>query len=330
LKKLEAPPPPPADGLLTRELIEAHVGRRGSVKWMKLAAFLMRGRRSCVDGRDDHGVIGTPGGDSGEFVLALAAYEATTGVQLEQHHIDALLQTWTDTFGRFYLHSDTPTINALIPRLRADERLTKTLAPLQEPAQWRAFLRGPPPEVRDALLEHYTQPGAMGCGHLRLMTQHPARYGVRDGLVPQVLRAFWKTRWSGAPEPEYVVLGGSHGEGAVVNVTLDEPLWTFSRVPLLSPNVDGLQMFVNHPQVAHSLREHVAEFILRVEALLPAVPRQKRALVEKVHELGNTHLLATLGVLASGLPVFEVQFHSGEDFTVTEVQPADPAKRAGH
>jgi hypothetical protein len=60
------------------------------------------------------------------------------------------------------------------------------------------------------------------------------------------------------------------------------------------------------------------------------VPRHKRALVEKVHELGNTHLLATLGVLAVGLPVFEVQFHSGEDFTVTEVQAADPAKRAGH
>jgi hypothetical protein len=56
------------------------------------------------------------------------------------------------------------------------------------------------------------------------MTLHPDTYGVRSGLVPQVLRAFWTTRWKGAPEPEYVVLGGSHGEGAVVNVTLDEKL----------------------------------------------------------------------------------------------------------
>ncbi|MDP3237734.1 MAG: rhodanese-like domain-containing protein [Myxococcales bacterium] len=330
LKKLEAPPPPPADGLLTKEMITTHVGRRGSVKWMTLAAFLMRGRRSCIDGRDDHGVIGTPGGDTGELALALGAYEATTGVELEQHHIDALVQAWVDTFGRFYLHNDTPTINALIPQLRADPRLTKLLEPLSQPMQWRTFLKSPPLEAQEALLDWYTKPAAMGCGHLRLMTQHPERYGVRGTLVPQVMRAFWTTRWKGAPEPEYVVLGGSHGEGAVVNVTLDEALWTFSKVPLLSPSVDGLQMFVNHPQVAKELRSHVAEFLLRVESLLPAVPRQRSALVDRVYELGQQHLGATVGALAAGLPIFEVQFHGGEEFTVTELQKADPSKRKTH
>jgi hypothetical protein len=330
LAKLPPPPPPPPDGLLTKQLIEAHVGRRGSVKWMTLAAFLTRGRRSCVDGRDDHGVIGTPGGDTGEFTLALAAYEAATGMTLEQSHIDTLLQAWLDTFGRFYLHSDTPTINAIIPKLRADERLTKALEPLSEPMHWRTFMRSPPAELRAAVLDHYLKPEAMGCGHLKLMTLHPERYGVRPGLVPQVMSAFWRTRWRGAPEPEYVVLGGSHGEGAVVSVTLEEDLWTFSKVPLLSPSVDGVQMFVNHPQVARQLRAHVAEFILRVEALLPAVPRQRSALVEKVHELGQKHLEATLAVLATGLPVFQVQFHRDESFTIDELVKADPSKRTAH
>jgi hypothetical protein len=35
-------------------------------------------------------------------------------------------------------------------------------------------------------------------------------------------------------------------------------------------------------------------------------------------------------VLASGLPMFEVQFHGGEDFSVTELAPADPSKRKSH
>ncbi len=328
LKKLDPPAPPPADGLLTQALIEQHVGRRGSVKWMTLAAFLTRGRRSCVDGRDDHGVIGTPGGDTGEFALALAAYEAVTGVVLEQPQIDALLRAWLDTFGRFYLHNDTPTVNALIPTLRADPRLTKTLEPLSQPMQWRNFLRQPPMEARAPLLEHYTTPAAMGCGHLKLMTLHPERYGVRPGLVPQVMSAFWRTRWSGAVEPEYVILGGSHGEGAVVSVTLDEELWTFSKVPLLSPNVDGVQMFVNHPQVARQLRAHVAEFLLRAESLVPKKPSDPSALVETVHALGQRHLEATVGVLAAGLPVFEVRFHHGETFSVFERAKADPSKRA--
>lgn len=330
LKRLDPPSPPPADGFLTKEHIEVHVGRRGSVKWMTLAAFLTRGRRSCVDGRDDSGVIGTPGGDLGELCLALAAYETATGVALEQSHIDALVQDWVDTFGRLYLHSDTPTINALIPKLRADPRLTKALEPLSQPMHWRNFMKSPPPEVRDTVLEWYTKPEAMGCGHLKLMTLHPERYGVRPGLVPQVLRGFWTTRWKGAPEPEYVVLGGSHGEGAVVNVTLDESLWTFSKVPLLSPSVDGLQMFVNHPQVAKQLRSHVSEFLLRVEDLLPAVPSNRNALVETVYALGQKHLEATLSVLAAGLPMFEVQFHGGEEFTVTQLAPADPSKRKAH
>ncbi|MBL8921320.1 MAG: rhodanese-like domain-containing protein [Myxococcaceae bacterium] len=330
LERVPPPPPPPPDGFLTKELIDAHVGRRGNVKWMTLAAFLTRGRRSCVDGRDDSGVIGTPGGDMGELCLALAAWETATGATLEQAHIDALVQEWVDTFGRLYLHSDTGTINTLIPKLRADPRLTKALEPLSQPMHWRNFMRGPPREVQEAVLEWYLKPEAMGCGHLRLMTLYPERYGVRPGLVQQVMHGFWTTRWKGAPEPEYVVLGGGHAEGAVVNVTLDESLWTFSKVPLLSPNVDGLQMFVNHPQVAQQLRAHVAEFLLRVEGLLPVVPRDRGALIETVGRLGQQHLTATLSVLAAGLPVFEVCFHEGEEFTVTEVQAADPTKRKAH
>ena len=40
------------------------------------AEIARQDRLSCVDGRDDSGVMGTPGGDAGEFLLALAAVEA--------------------------------------------------------------------------------------------------------------------------------------------------------------------------------------------------------------------------------------------------------------
>ena len=52
--------------------------------------------------------------------------------------------------------------------------------------------------------------------------------------------------------------------------------------------------------------------------------------IEKVYELGQKHLEATVGALAAGLPIFEVQFHAGEEFTVTELQKADPSKRKTH
>jgi hypothetical protein len=73
----------------------------------------------------------------------------------------------------------------------------------------------------------------------------------------------------------------------------------------------------------------VAEFLLRSESLLPAVPRARGARVQKVYELGQQHLEATLSVLAAGLPFFEVRFH-GEDFVVEQTKAADPALRAAH
>ncbi len=302
---------------LTVERLEAHLRHLGSVRWLRLASFLLHGRRSCVDGRDDHGVIGTPGGDAGEFALALAAYESCTGATLTQAQLRPLMQAYVDTFGRFYFHNDTHTLNELIPRLRADERLTKVLAPLTEPLHWRNFLRSPPPEVRAWLLEHYTQSESVGCGHLKLMMRFPERYGVRPGLVADLLEAMWTTRWGGAPEFEYVVLTGTHQEAAVLNVVMDEDLWAFSRVPLVSPNVDGHQLFVNHPQVATYLRQHVCEFLLRVENLLPVVPSSRKALVDTVHALSQQHLQATLGQLAKGLPVYEVRFGHEGAFSVT-------------
>lgn len=316
-----AAPLAPADApkeALTVERLEAHLRHLGTVRWLRLASFLLHGRRSCVDGRDDHGVIGTPGGDAGEFALALAAYERCTGHTLTQAQMRPLMQAYVDTFGRFYFHNDTHTINELIPRLRADERLTKALAPLSEPMHWRNFLKSPPAEVHAPLLEHYVKSDAVGCGHLKLMMRFPERYGVRPGLVADLLAAMWGTRWGGAPEIEYVVLTGAHQEAAVLNVVMDEELWAFSRVPLVSPNVDGHQLFVNHPQVATYLRQHVCEFLLRVEDLLPVVPASRKKLVETVHALSQQHLEATLGQLAKGLPVYEVRFRGAAEFSVAQ------------
>ncbi len=297
---------------LTRERLERHVGRPGAVRWMRLSAFLLRGRRSCVDGRDDHGVIGTPGGDAGEFALALAAYELAAQRSLTRAQVQWLLQEYVDTFGRFYMHSDTPTGAKFVETVKADPVLGPAVQAFTSPLDWRAFMRAPPPHLQQRLLELEVVPEALGCGHLKLMMTQPARYGVRPGLVADVLHAMWSLRWGGAPEIDFVVLGGEHNEAGVVNVVVDGELWAFSRVPLLSPNVDGHQVFINHPQVAVYLRKLVAEFLLRAEEKLHPDETPHAALADAMQELGAKHLSATLSVLAKGLPGFEVRFHADE------------------
>lgn len=285
-----------------------HVGDPGAVRWVKLAAFLLHGKRSCVDGRDDHGVIGTPGGDAGELLLALSVVEDLTGVQLGDDEVQRVLVASVDTFGRFYMHSDMQGMNRLILEgLRKDERIVPYLTKVFEAQEWRAFLAHPPAEVRPALLEHLVKPENFGCGHLRFTFTEPA-YGVRPGLGASFLRAFHQLRWAGAPELEFVILGGDHVEGAVVEVVLDGDLRSYTKIPLVSPQVDGLQMFVAHPQVTAYLRQETVAFLTE----LGLVPRERQAEVEAaVTEKGQRQLAATLAHLAKDLPVYRVTFRDG-------------------
>jgi len=319
--RVHAPPDSHAapPGPLTRAQIEAHIGDPHSVRWVKMAALLLHGKSSCVDGRDDHGVIGTPGGDAGEFLLALASIERATGKQFPPECMDDVLRGCLDTFGHFYIHSDVASGNALIRSMRSDERLVPQLPPITStPQDWRRFMNAPPPELWDPIIDHMLIPGHLGCGHLRLMLQHPERYLVRRPLVEAFIRTYLRMRWGGAHELEFVVLGGGHQEGAVVNIRLEQGVWPFTRVPLISPACGETQMFVNHPQVADFNREQVARFFTLHPDFSSVDADQFGVLFKDMRRVAAIQLSATLGVLARGLPIFDVVFANEREFRVSE------------
>lgn len=293
---------------LTRDDIERHVGDPLSTRWIRLAALLVSGRLSCVDGRDDSGVIGTPGGDAGEFVLALGALERVTGARFDDRAMRALLLRRLDAFGRFYLHTDVSASNALIASLRSDRRMDDALAHVFETLEWRRFMASPPESVRGVLLEHMLVPAHIGCGHLRLSMLNPEAYGVRRALVESFLRTFLSLRWEGVDENEIAVLPGGHAEGAVVNITLQDGAEAFSRIPLVSPMAEGSQMFINHPQVSDFLRDQLVRFLAHQRDLAPLGGGGQRELLGALGVLGATQMTRTLTALAAGLPVYEVTF----------------------
>jgi len=294
-------------GPLAIQEIEAHVGDPRSVRWVKLAAILLHGRQACVDGRDDTSVVGTPGGDAGEFMLGIAAVERVLGRPLTRAVVTKLLRRRLDTFGQFYMHTDIGAGNRFIASLRADSRLTQAIGTTYEALEWRKWLGDPPVEARPVLLEHFCDPAHMGCGHLRLMLQNPEQYEVRSALVLDFLKAFFSTRWAGAPEMENVVLPGGHQEGAVVNVRVDTELHAYSWVPLLSPAYAGTQMFVNHPQVSAFLRRELAAFLAEQQDLWDE-PLDGAGLLEVLEGIAGRQMGATLGHLAKGLPIYDLTF----------------------
>ncbi|MEZ4379711.1 MAG: rhodanese-like domain-containing protein [Nannocystaceae bacterium] len=310
--------PKPAEREITAAEIEAHIGDPAALRWVKVAAFLMHNRTSCVDGRDTQGIVGTPGGDAGEFLLGLASVEALTGEAIAAPTVTRLLAGYLETFGRFYMHTDRHAFDRWIAALRAEPALAGALpADDDDIDAWRAWLGRPPKEHRARVLELLAQPGHIGCGHLRLMTENAGVYGIRDGLVATFLRAFFEADWNGEVDLDYVILVGDHAERAVLSVVLDQAIWPFTKVPLVPPAGD-LQIFVNHPQVVDYLRGQVAGF-LTLEPELGVRPEDHGRLVAKMRELAAQQLGATLERLAAGLPVFEARFDRAGGVTIARV-----------
>jgi len=305
-------------GPLTLERVREHVGDPRTVRWIKLSSMIAHGRFSCIDGRDERGVIGSPGGDGGEFLLGLAAIERATGRALDEDTVARGLLARLDTFGHFYMHTDVHAFEAFTGALPADPRLQPTVSGLTQPAEWAEFLRNPAPELREALLEHLVEPAHVGCGHIRLMLQHSEEYGIRKELVLSSLRAFYRLWWEGTPEVDLTTLPGDHGEGAVVNIRLPEEPWGLRRIPLISPACGGRQMFVNHPDVSDTLRRATVQSLARGAGPLSVEPSQEGALQGAIDELAASQMGTTAGYLAKGLPVFEVVFARAGSFDVRE------------
>ena len=302
---------------LTIDDVHHHIGDPFAVRQMKFAAMLLHGRLSCVDGRDDSGVVGTPGGDAGEFLLALSAVERVTGRALDDIAVSKLLRRRLDTFGRFYLHTDVNGGNALVKALRADRRLAPLLENISHTHEWRRLMRGPPKEYRAVLLDLFMQnPQALGCGHVRMSWQQAEAYGTRPLLIESFLRMFFTLRWNGAVEAEYVALGGGHREGAVLNVVVDGGVHSFTTLPLVSPSTGRQQMFVNHPQVSNFLRDELIEFIAQQDDVVALTSGELEALHGEVASLGQQQLMATLTRLAAGLPIYQVRFGRSGDVGV--------------
>jgi rhodanese-related sulfurtransferase len=309
--------PPASGGILERSQIAAHVEDALSTRWIKAAAILLHGKRSCVDGRDDTGVIGTPGGDGGEIVLALAALEGHLGRALSVDEVRVLLMRAVDAFGNVYMHTDVHASNELIKSMRADPRLTEAIGTTYEAMEWRKWLSSPPDHVHDIVLEHMVQTAHVGCGHVRLMLQHPDDYGVRAELVRELIRAYLRLRWQGASQLEFVPLPGGHQEGAVVNVRVEGDVHSYTQIPLVSPSCAGTQMFVNHPQVSAYFRGETAALLCDQGDVIPLGRADEGALSARIEELAAHQMGLTLGHLAKGLPVFDVLYRRDAEAEIT-------------
>lgn len=303
---LAAPPPtrPAADA--SQDLLTT-LARPDALVWTRAASLLGANTVSCIDGRAESPVLGTPGGDAGELVLSLAALEHMLGQPVTSAWIGTLFDRYVAAFGRFYLHTDHHAVERLADALREDPRTRAAAVAWHRPDDVVAFLRAPPHEMEDALLEHLVEPAHVGCGHLRLMIQEPGRYDVRPGLVADVLRAAFREGWRRPELLELAILEGEHEERGVLEVRVEHEVHAHSLVPMVAPHVGARELFVLHPQVTDFVRAENAWFL--VEQLDPALRARvdAAALRARIAALGARQLAATVSRLAPHLPRYRMR-----------------------
>lgn len=235
--------------------------RADALKWFSLEE-LYRGKGvGCIDGRHRDCALGAPGGDAGELVLALAVIERSLDLRLDEGTIEACLVEYAATTGAFFLHSDDEAMNRLVgawvTTLSPSERAALASGVEQMPFGWRDL----PHTLRPHLLAALAEPEGVGCGHLRAMLLHPARYRLRRGLVAGVVRSFFRAAWADTAEARFVVLEGEHDERAIVSFRAARTLSTRSLVPTLC--ADGQrQYFVDHSEALAPLRRVIVERLL--------------------------------------------------------------------
>jgi rhodanese-related sulfurtransferase len=290
--------------------LRAALDRPDGIVMTRAASLLGSNTVSCIDGRTAGPVLGTPGGDAGELVLSLAALEEVLGHPVTTAWITDLFDRYVAAFGRFYLHTDEHALHRLADDLRGDARFASASSHWHSPEDISGFLRAPPDALEEPLLEHLTRAEHVGCGHLRLMMQSPARYGVREGLVQDVLRAALRRSWARPELLEFARLEGEHEERGVLEVRVEHEVHAHTLVPMVTPHVGARELFVLHPQVIDFVRAENAWFL--VEQLAPEDAQRVDAaqLRRHIQRLGSRQLAATVERLAPHLPHFVLRVTS--------------------
>lgn len=256
---------------------------------------------SCIDGRVPNAMLGTPGGDIGEFLLALHIYEDILGFnhQLTQEAIDHYLEAYLKTMkqSKFYMCTD----DEALEHLEADSGLQVTIDTVRNPTE---------ADKKD-LLGFLLKPENTGCSHLKRMLRMPDFYSIRLELLKMLLTAYYKILWDKEnPLRERLLLErlvGEHQEGAFLEVRANEACKTAQIAPLIKPKNEGKSLFVNHIDAASIRRMQLAKFFVN-----EINKHQEPIDVETMHHRMNKHGLAFLEVtgsyIAKNLPFYTLNF----------------------
>lgn len=240
-----------SESVVTPEMVSLHIGRSVRLVNIESVVDIPAG---CPDGRNEHVGWFAFGGDSAKRLRKLVAYEQTTGIRLDTSAVNHALPLLTHNRPGIHLHFDEHMLHNLAVAIDSERSLSAVnmlqggkdsvalgrllLSPTQ-----LSFLE------RRSLANLIAEQADVGCGHWSLLLNKSEEMGVRKELARDFYAATLMLAWASPLMAQLPILHGDHEEVAIVKVLSDDG----SLVPLVQPNVRGIEMFIVTPQAnAHA------------------------------------------------------------------------------
>jgi hypothetical protein len=292
----------------------ASIGQRidpNQLVWQKIRDTFF----SCMDAIVDRRVMGAPGGDAGEFLLALKVFEELTGYQLRQRHVSAYLKAFLEKTAKeaFFTHTTQVALQNL-----------KTSCGVES-----LDVLNPPVSLVRTLWDQVILPENVGCRHLKYLLERPAEYGVRLELTQMLIRAFYMIMWnkehpqfttaaskltflvSDEPQPATEGTSGAPPTGTrgLVNVLTGPHCLSEGLAPTIAPKLDANSdsIYVTHYDAVQVLRRDLARFFtLLVRDHFSAL--NEVAMLSRMNVVGRHHLQKSVKYLTTSIPIYSVTF----------------------
>ncbi|CAG9333175.1 unnamed protein product [Blepharisma stoltei] len=281
----------------TYEEINEKLSGYGNFSYARITHSAFR----CLDGRIVDDILGTPGGDAGEFVLGLLVYQDLAGVSYTQEDIDEYFEKWLKCMDpdQFYMCTDQAAIDHVMKELAIDE----------------LDIYNPDPEIQDKLLDALVDPNNIGDTHLKLLVESPHLYSIQNDAVKYFIRSFYQTLWD-TESPLYEllyldILEGSHAETAFLEIKTNEQCLLDQVAPLVAPmesEDDTMSVLINHLDSVNIRRGQTAEFFVNKVAQNTTSKLTVKTMYSRLKHHGMLFLDVTGEHIAKDLPFYTASF----------------------
>lgn len=249
---------------------------------------------ATIDGRDHKIVLGTPGGEFGEFIIALSTFEQFTNQSLSQEHVERFLMDWLTWSSRLYKYALAYYTDEI-----AIERFSKSIG---NPLDLDLEVPDISFKQKTTLLHALQNPRNQGNHFLRAVMHNPDRFRIRLELVQYAIASFFRILWDfpnlasdkqiPVQKLRVVVFEGKRQNAqAWINFRGGQHCESEHKYPAFRPYSQGMSVLVNHPTASDGLRERLSTFFshknkdLSIDRFLHRLKRRGTSNMETMAQL---------------------------------------------